>query len=310
MTTIQDMKHQDIRQNRITLADALDSGRYLQQERGQRLQGVLRDHLDRYSITGVATQELTDSLWVREDKTWKAYDRAAARGIVPQDTTEIADPTPDLLAQLRAIGAAPPGDGCPPQTARAIGVPQVKVGHTLQPDILWFRTTLLTPDELAEAGIPPNWALPYILDTLDFHLAARLLRQYHNLLGETYLQNDHRKDNMKTEETTTIATRPNGVSIKVKTEALQDIVRAIWVRGRSGRPKALARAEMKAGDLILVSTPSGQPVLHQVIGRPEQEYDHVTRTVGVFANVRPPSMKALRTKLPKDAWWTEGDNQR
>lgn len=108
-----------------------------------------------------------------------------------------------------------------------------------------------------------------------------------------------------TGDTTAVATHPNGVTVTVKTEALRNLVKAIWVGGRSGRPKALARADMQAGDLILVSTPAGLPVLHQVIGRPEQLYDHITRSVGVFANVRLPSMKALKAKLPPDAWWPE-----
>lgn len=181
------LETQNSRRNMIKLADALDSGSYIQQERRQRLQGILRDHMDRYSITGVATRELTNCFWVRDKDTWTACDRIQAGGIVPQDTTEIKAPTPYLLAQLRASGATPRANSCPPQTALALGVPQIKVGNTLQPDLLWFRTTLLTPEEMAEAGIPPNWALPYPLDTLDFHLAAKLLRKSPDILADTTL---------------------------------------------------------------------------------------------------------------------------
>ena len=112
-----------------------------------------------------------------------------------------------------------------------------------------------------------------------------------------------------TTETVTVETRPKGLMVTVKQEALQELPRGIWVRGRSGTQKALSRAMMSAGDLILVAKPSGQLVLHQVIGRPEQEYDHIARSVGVFANVRKPSLKALAAKLPKDSWWLEENGQ-
>ena len=112
-----------------------------------------------------------------------------------------------------------------------------------------------------------------------------------------------------TTDTVTVETRPKGLLVTVKQDALQELPRGIWARGRSGTQKALSRTFLSAGDLILVAKPSGQPVLHQVIGRPEQEYDHITRSVGVFANVRKPSLKALAAKLPKDSWWTEEPGQ-
>ena len=182
----------EIRQNRLALADALDSGRYAQQHGSQRLYGVLRDDQDRYSITGVATRELTNSLWVRTRRTWDVYDRPDVAGIVPADTAEETQPSEEVLALLRQSGATPVCCGCPPQTAHAVGVPQTRRGHIRHPDVLWFRTYLLTPNEMGAAGIPENWHLPYCLDALDFPLAAHLLRQHPDLLGANYKREEHR----------------------------------------------------------------------------------------------------------------------
>ena len=73
--------------------------------------------------------------------------------------------------------------------------------------------------------------------------------------------------------------------------------------GRSGTIKAFSRDFLNAGDLVMVrDIHKGTEVLKQVIGTPETSYDHVTRTAGVFANVRDPSLAAIRKKLPKTAW--------
>ena len=110
-----------------------------------------------------------------------------------------------------------------------------------------------------------------------------------------------------TSDTLTVVTRPNRIPVVVKAQALQDLPTAVWVRGRNGTMKALSRSILSAGDLLLVKVRDGQPLLQQVIGKPEEEYDDIAKTVGVFANVRQPSMTALKRKLPTNTWWTEGE---
>ena len=103
-------------------------------------------------------------------------------------------------------------------------------------------------------------------------------------------------------EVITVITRPKQVPVTIRVEALSDLPTAMWSRGRSGTSKALSRYFLKADDLLIVTEYSGRKLLKQVIGRPEQDYEPVGRVIGVFANVRDPSVRAIRAQLPKDAW--------
>ena len=98
----------------------------------------------------------------------------------------------------------------------------------------------------------------------------------------------------------TVLTRPQRIPVDIKTTDLDDLPTAIWVRGRSNTMKALSHWMLKPGDLLLVTGRNGARTLKQVIGTPEEQYDHVTRTVGGFANVQDPSLQAIRNNLPAD----------
>ena len=58
---------------RLKLADALDSAQYRQIPREDRLDSLLRDSQDRHSITGIATAELTPSVWIKSGDAWTVH---------------------------------------------------------------------------------------------------------------------------------------------------------------------------------------------------------------------------------------------
>ena len=103
----------------------------------------------------------------------------------------------------------------------------------------------------------------------------------------------------------TITTRPKGVPVTIRANALDKLPTAVWARGRSGTMKALSRWALQRGELLVVKDQRGNKLLKQVMGTPEEEYDPVARSVGSFANVRDPSIQAIRNKLPAGAWSVE-----
>ena len=174
--------------NRVALADALDSGRYAQQPRAQRNCYTLRDAQDRYSICGVATRELTDSIWIFADGEWQMCETGDLGPPAPAPATDIPTPDGETLALLAKAEEQHPTRGCTRQLAQALGIKQTKYGRLLHPGILSFHTEFLKPSELANAGITPSWAGPYFLDVLEFTVAATLLRTHPNLLEN---RNEH-----------------------------------------------------------------------------------------------------------------------
>ena len=105
----------------------------------------------------------------------------------------------------------------------------------------------------------------------------------------------------------TIPTRPNGIPVTIRADALSALPTAVWAIGRSGTMKALSRDMPQPGGLLLVREHSSAVLIKQVVGTPEEQYDDVTKTVGSFANVRNPSLNAIRKNLPKDAWHISGE---
>ena len=108
-------------------------------------------------------------------------------------------------------------------------------------------------------------------------------------------------------DTLTVLTRPDGIPVTIMADALAALPIAVWARGRSGTMKALSRDMPQPGGLLLVREHSSAVLLKQVIGTPEEQYDDVTKTVGSFANVRDPSLNAIRKNLPQDAWHISGE---
>ena len=170
---------------RLDLAEALESGRYRQTPEDERLDGILRDQYDQYSITGVATAELTTSVWVRSAGSWTAYPPDVLTKAFPtiqRMPKEFPDPHRKFLDQLQQEASTGTSMGCPEETACALGLHESTEG-TGHPVVLWFRSDPLTPKQRAQNGIPPYWPLNgYVLDTLDFANAAALLREYPHLL--------------------------------------------------------------------------------------------------------------------------------
>ena len=179
---------------RLELADALESGGYSQIPPADRLIGTLRTPDDRYSVTGVATSVLTNSVWVRTGRKWAAHPLDVFNQAFPAaDYIPVEFPNPPQHFMRTLQQQAGPGRlaGCPEQTARALGIFH-HVPHdpheTHDPkqarnnDVLWFRTDILTAEQKEACGIPEDCHIPYVLDTLDFAHAASLLRQYPTLL--------------------------------------------------------------------------------------------------------------------------------
>ena len=78
---------------------------------------------------------------------------------------------------------AGPGDsrGCPELTACTLGLHEDS-GGSVHPEVIWFHTNHLVPEDKARCGIPRDWHQPYVLDTIDFDVAAHLLRKHPDLL--------------------------------------------------------------------------------------------------------------------------------
>lgn len=169
---------------RLELADALESGKYRQMPREDRLNCLLRDTDNRYSITGVATAELTQSVWVKYDDMWRVHPFEAFHHAFPKMKNvpnEFTQPHENFIHRLEEHSGNGTNQGCPEETACALGIHEDREGST-HPELLWFNASAITPEQKATARIPRDWTLHYLLDTLDFNLAATLLRQYPDIL--------------------------------------------------------------------------------------------------------------------------------
>ena len=170
--------------NRLTLAQALESGAYQQIPHSERASEFLRDTQDRYSITGVATAELTNALWIRVHDTWVVYPSEILTATFPKmraiTENEYPDPGDELADQLtERLG---PGDAldCPEQTACALGIHEAD--NSTHPQTIEVNINLLSPHERRTAGIPQDRNRPYPLNLLDFSEAANLIRRFNHLL--------------------------------------------------------------------------------------------------------------------------------
>ena len=81
---------------RLELADALDSAQYRQIPREDRLDCLLRDSQDRHSITGIATAELTPSVWIKSGDAWTVHHLETLIKTFPQ-----CDPVPQGIPKPR-----------------------------------------------------------------------------------------------------------------------------------------------------------------------------------------------------------------
>ena len=157
---------------RTRLADALMSGRYQQAERPGLL-SLLRDERDRYSISGVATAELTNSVWVRKKPDWQVYPQDEFNRVFPEfaeSQKEFPHQVRHFLKQLENALGRGNSTGINPDTARALGLAE-------NTEVLWCSTTNMTAAQKQAAQIPENWHDPYILDAFTYELAAELLRE-------------------------------------------------------------------------------------------------------------------------------------
>ena len=128
----------------------------------------------------MATDALTPPVWVKYGDAWAVYQLEALTDAFPNSKgTRWEFPKPDRNFADRLMRTAGKGItmGCPKQTASALSIHKTPEG-TKHPDVLWFRATILTPDQRADNGIPRDWPTSYVLDTLDFPKAAALLREY------------------------------------------------------------------------------------------------------------------------------------
>ena len=171
---------------RLELADALDSGRYQQIPREDRLDCLLRDSQDRHSITGVATAELTPSVWIKAGDAWTVHhleNLIKAFPKVTQFPKEFPNPDHDFLQRIEHLSPKETVHGCPEATACALGIHDNDSDNpSHHPELLWFRANIITPEQKTAASIPRDWHIPYLLDALDFRLAAELLQEYPDLL--------------------------------------------------------------------------------------------------------------------------------
>ena len=172
-------------QERLKLAEALESGRYQQLPPAERNSGLLRDPQDRYNITGVATAELAPIIWVKTTGMWTAYPLEQVLDILPKTEgnvkAEYLDPSEDLAAKMEGTGAGTV-TGCPEETACTLGLHEQN--NSSHPDSIEVNAYLLSPDEREAAGIPRDWDRPYPLDLLEFKVAANIIRRFqHSLIG-------------------------------------------------------------------------------------------------------------------------------
>lgn len=169
-------EHTDTRRE---LADTLAKGAHPEQPQRPRLDPTLRpmrDGQDRYTITGVATDVLTPTVWVKAKNEWTAYHmelippswywRDDRNCLVLRDTEDLDD---DMIAELTAHAGSGDVEHCPEETALRLGIDE----HRSVP----IDVVEINP----ECGIP---GLPVFLDSLNFEDAARLLRTVPNLRGE------------------------------------------------------------------------------------------------------------------------------
>ena len=183
-------------QERLKLAEALESGRYQQLPPAERNSGLLRDPQDRYNITGVATAELAPTIWVKEPP--------ACGQPIPSNTSWTSSPkrrgtlrastrTQVRTSPRRWKGPAPaPSTGCPEETActswNSLGLHEQN--NSTHPDPIEVNAYLLSPDEREAAGIPRDWDRPYPLDLLEFKVAANIIRRFqHPLIGHCTAEN-------------------------------------------------------------------------------------------------------------------------
>ena len=186
----------EARPQRLALADALDSGRYKQLPMPDRLTGLLQGE-NGYSLTGVATAELTGSLWVLEDGLWNTYPHDLVMHSLPDLTPvphEIHHLESKTLERLQQMAGCGQSLGCPEETACALGIHEDREGHE-HPAQLEVHTSMLSKEQKKDHGIKPVKPERYIpLDILDFAPAANLLRQdrfmSHHCTGE---ENDEQR---------------------------------------------------------------------------------------------------------------------
>ena len=158
--------------SRMRLADALVSGKYHQAHRPGLL-ALLRNDQDHHSITGVAVAELTNSFWVKKDSGWQVYAHEEFMrffGGLAELPKEFSTPSEQLLQRLNNVIGEGDSVRINADGARALGLPE-------NTEILWCRTTNMTPEQKEATGIPQSWYEPYLLDAFSFDLAAQLLRE-------------------------------------------------------------------------------------------------------------------------------------
>ena len=164
---------------RLRLAEALESGRYQQPPRSERPAGLLRNSQNLYNITGVATAELTPSVWVKHDSTWRVHPPEALRQAFPKIKKvpkEFPQPHELFVQQLEDHAGNGIAMGCPEETACALGLHEHD--NSTHPEEIMVYAYLLSPDERKAAGIPRDQRKPHPLDLLDFSDAARFIRKF------------------------------------------------------------------------------------------------------------------------------------
>ena len=165
--------------NRRKLADALANGAHPEQPQRPRLDPTLRpmrDGQNQYTVTGVATDVLTPTVWVKSKNEWTAYHmelipsswyrRDARDRLVLRDTEDLDE---DTLAELEKHAGQGDVQHCPEETALLLGIDE----HLSVPiDVIEINQ---------ECGTP---GLPVFLDSLSFEDAARFLATVPDLLGK------------------------------------------------------------------------------------------------------------------------------
>lgn len=184
-TTEDQCKYCEATPERLRLAEALESGRYQQIPRSERPAGLLRDPKDLYNITGVATAELTPSVWVKHHNTWRVHPFEVFQHTFPkmkQVPTEFAQPHEFFIQHLEDHAGPGTALGCPEETACTLGLHEKD--NSTHPDHIEVNAYLLSPDEREATGIPQDQRQPYPLDLLDFSDAAKFIRRFqHFLIG-------------------------------------------------------------------------------------------------------------------------------
>ena len=162
---------------RKELADLLEKNPHLESHQED---PPLRDERDLYSVTGLATEMMTPSVWVWHQQQWHHYhpqdfpDTTLLRKFGADQTAGEITADDDMIHELTEHGGDPETWQCPEWTLALLGV----WAFNLIPDQITLNREALNREQAMIAGKART------LDQLGFRKATILLREAPELIGE------------------------------------------------------------------------------------------------------------------------------